>query len=149
METILLTQTNFNKLKEEIKKNKDKKVIFTSEDDELNRKVLEKLPISILLLNQKNRKDFTKQRNSGLNQVLAKIAKKNKIQIGINLDELVPAQGKTESQLLARIQQNIKLCNKNKIQMQFISKQKQNLNSLKALGSTLGMPSWMTSELEE
>jgi len=148
METILLTQTNFNKLKEEIKKNKDKKVIFTSEDDELNRKVLEKLPISILLLNQKNRKDFTKQRNSGLNQVLAKIAKKNKIQIGINLDELVPAQGKTESQLLARIQQNIKLCNKNKIQMQFISKQKQNLNSLKALGSTLGMPSWMTSDFE-
>ncbi|MBU1129515.1 MAG: hypothetical protein KJ949_02705 [Nanoarchaeota archaeon] len=147
MQSIILTQTNFNKLKEEIKKNKDKKRIFTSEDDELNRKVLEKLEINILLLNQKNRKDFAKQRNSGLNQVLAKIAKKNKIQIGINIDELIFSQGKTKAQILARIQQNIKLCNKNKIQMQFISKSKQTPNSLKALGSTLGMPTWMTSKL--
>ncbi|MBU4308636.1 MAG: hypothetical protein KJ566_02485 [Nanoarchaeota archaeon] len=147
MQSIILTQTNFNKLKEEIKKNKDKKRIFTSEDDELNRKVLEKLEINILLLNQKNRKDFAKQRNSGLNQVLAKIAKKNKIQIGINIDELISSQGKTKAQILARIQQNIKLCNKNKIQMQFISKSKQTPNSLKALGSTLGMPTWMTSKL--
>jgi len=149
MNSIILTQTNFNKLKEQIKKNKDKKIIFTSEDDELNRKVLEKLEINILLINQTNRKDFAKQRNSGFNQVLAKITKKSKIQIGINLDEIKKSKEKQKAQILARIQQNIKLCNKNKIQMQFISKQKQNLNSLKALGSTLGMPSWMTSELEE
>ena len=130
------------------KKSKNKKIIFTSEDDDLNRKVLEKLEINLLLLNQKNRKDYAKQRNSGFNQILAKIAKKNKIQIGINLDEIIKAKEKQKAKILARTQQNIKLCNKNKIQMQFISKQKKNLNSLKSLGLTLGMPTWMTSEFE-
>jgi len=147
MKHILLTEKNFNKLKEQIKKNKDKQIIFTSEDDELNRKVLEKLEINILLLNQKNRKDFAKQRNSGLNQVLAKIAKKKNISIGINLDEILESKEKQKAKLLARVQQNIKLCNKNKIQMQFISKTKTNSNQLKALGSTLGMPTWMTKNL--
>lgn len=88
---IILTEKNFNKLKEQVKKNSENEIIFSSNDDELNRKVLEKLKIQILLINQENRKDFQKQRNSGLNQVLTKIAKKNNIQIGINFDEIVEA----------------------------------------------------------
>lgn len=63
---IILTEVNFNKLKENIKKLKleNKTIIYSSEDDELNRKVAEKLPIDILLVNLSNRKDFQKQRNS-------------------------------------------------------------------------------------
>ena len=48
-QTILLTEKNFNRLREQVKKNSEKKIIFTSNDDELNRKVLEKLLIQILL----------------------------------------------------------------------------------------------------
>ena len=92
METnqILLTEINFSKLKEKIKKEKleGKTILYSSEDDELNRKVMEKLPINIILINQKNRKDFQKQRNSGFNQVMAKVAKKQNITIGINFDEI-------------------------------------------------------------
>ena len=129
MEQILLTQTNFTKLKQEIEKNKDKEIIFSSNNDEFNRQVLEKLPIQILLINLSQRKDFQKQRDSGFNQVLAKIAKKNKITIGINLDEIIESKGKQKAEILARVKQNIKICNKNKLQMKFISKKQKELHN--------------------
>ncbi|MFH1917894.1 MAG: hypothetical protein ABIJ14_02200, partial [Nanoarchaeota archaeon] len=66
----ILTETNFSKLKTTVNKNKGKTIIFSSDSDELNRQVLEKLQIDVLLLNQSERKDFQKQRNSGFNQVL-------------------------------------------------------------------------------
>jgi RNase P/RNase MRP subunit p30 len=142
----MISETNFNKLRELVKKEK-KPIIFSSKDDELNRKVLEKLPINILLLPLETRKDFSKQRDSGFNQVLAKIAQKNKIQIGVNLDEIIESPNKIK--ILSRIKQNIKLCNKNKVFIQFIqNKNKRELHELKSLGTILGMPTWMTSKLE-
>jgi RNase P/RNase MRP subunit p30 len=145
MKLILISENSFEKARKKIRENKEKEIIFTSENDELNRKILEKESIKILLLNQKSRIDFAKQRNSGLNQVLAKIAKKRKAIIGINLDELIEAKGKQKSQIIARIKQNIQLCNKNKVNMKFIYfKFKKNNYDLKVLGSILGMPTWMT-----
>ena len=142
MEPTIITAKTFNQARTLIKKAKTP-IIFTSDDDNLNRQILEKEKINTLLLNQKNRKDFSKQRNSGLNQVLVKIAKKNKIAIGINLDELIESQGKLKSKIISRIKQNIKLCNKNKVKMQFITikeKNKRNHQNLKTLGLSLGMP---------
>jgi ribonuclease P/MRP protein subunit RPP1 len=148
MEQIFIEESNFDKARKQINENKGKFIIFSSEDDELNRKILEKEKINVLLLNQKERKDFQKQRNSGLNQVLAKIAKKNNITIGINLDELIKAEEKKKSDLIARIRQNIKICSKNKVKMKFISKSnKRNQLDLQALGLVLGMPTWMIKEL--
>lgn len=123
------------------------KVIFSSDDDELNRKILEKEKIAVLLINQKNKKDFQKQRNSGFNHVLAKLAKKNNVTIGINLDELIDTSFGQRVQILARIRQNIKICNKNKLNMSFISqKHGRNIYDLKSLGLALGMPTWMIKE---
>ena len=144
---IIISEKTFEKAKIEIRKNKDKQIIFSGNDDDLNRKILEKEKIDVLLINQKERKDKQKQRDSGFNQVLAKIAGKNKIAIGINLDEIINTNGKEKSEILARIQQNIKLCNKKKIQMYFITQNKKNskeVYDLKALGLTLGMPTLMT-----
>ena len=145
---IILTEENFNKLKEQVKKNSGKEIIFSSYDDELNRKVLEKLSIQILLINQKNRKDFQKQRNSGFNQVLSKIAKKNNVKIGINFDEIIDCNNVQEkARILARIKQNIILCNKNKIKMEFIlRKHRGNIHDLKSLGLVLGMSTQMVKE---
>ncbi|MGY4884488.1 MAG: RNase P subunit p30 family protein [Nanobdellota archaeon] len=149
---ILLTQTDFNKLKNEIKKAKEenKTIIFTSEDDELNRKVIEKLDINVLLINLKDRKDFQKQRNSGFNQVLAKAMKKRNMILGINLDEIIEETNpKKKADILARIKQNIKLCNKNKLKMNFIAQREKNnrdIYDLKSLGLVLGMPTWMTKQ---
>ena len=143
----ILTEKNFSKLKEIIKKTKGR-ATFTSNDDELNRKVIEKLPIGTLLINQSHRKDYSKQRNSGFNQVMAKLAKKNKVTIGVNLDEIIQAEHKKKAKILARVKQNVKLANKNKLKMKFISKKfKKDKHDLKALGLALGMPTWMTKNL--
>lgn len=151
MDYILIKEKDFNRIRSKIKNAKNKKIIFSSGDDNLNRQVLEKAKIDILLLNQSGRKDFMKQRNSGLNHVLAKIAKQNKIDIGINLDEIIEANKINKPKILARVKQNIKICNKNKINMKFIyfdKKNKRTLNNLKSLGLVLGMPTWMTKNLE-
>jgi len=153
MENYILVQgNNFEKSRKEIRENrqtKGKKIIFLSNNDELNRKVLEKEPIDILLLNQSQRKDKLKQRDSGFNHVLAKIAKKNNITIGISLDEIINSREKNKSEILSRVEQNIKLCNKNRLKMKFISlnKNKRDIYDLRALGLVLGMPTGMASHL--
>ncbi len=145
---MIIQSETFEKARKKIKEAK-KPVIFTSDNDDLNRKILEKLDIDILLINLKNRKDFQKQRNSGFNQVMAKIAKKNNIAIGINFDEIIESNPYEKPLILARIRQNIKLCNKNKLKMAFIEqKHKRNVRDLKSLGLILGMPTWMTNSLK-
>ncbi len=160
----LVKENNFIKAREEIKKNKDRTVIFSSNDDELNRKILEKFgknspstssansqskeKIDILLLSQSGRKDQMKQRNSGFNHVLAKIAKKNDVIIGINFDEIIESKGKNKAEIFGRIAQNIKLCGKNKLKMKFLGfKHERDIYDLKSLGLVLGMPTWMVKSL--
>lgn len=143
MDRVIIKEPTFEKARKTIQENKDKIIIFSSNNDELNRKILEKTSINILLLNQSNKKDFQKQRDSGFNHVLAKIAKKNNIAIGINLDEIINSKPKQKAEILGRIKQNIKLCNKNKLKMKFITQEKKNernIYDLKALGLVLGMP---------
>ena len=150
MKQIIISETDFQKARNKIREAKKNgiEIIFSSDDDELNRKILEKEKIDVLLLTLSNRKDFMKQRNSSLNQVLAKLAKKNNVSIGINLDEVLSAKSlKEKSEILARVRQNIKLCNKNKLKMRFISEGNADKYNLKSLGLTLGMPTWMTSAL--
>lgn len=148
--TILIQETNFNKIRQKIKENPKKIIIFSSNNDKLNRKVIEKEKINILLLNQAQRKDRFKQRDSGFNQVLAKLAKNKNIIIGINLDEILESKGEKKKEILARIKQNIKLCNKQKLKMDFIAlkeKNKRDIYDLKALGLVLGMPTYLTKEI--
>ena len=143
---LIIEEKDFTKAREKIRKTKEP-IIFSSNDDDLSRKILEKEKINTLLLNQTGRKDRLKQRNSGLNHVLAKIAKKHNVSIGINLDEIIESKGKNKAEILARIKQNIKLCNKSKLKMKFFSKENRNVHDLKALGLVLGMPTWMTKNL--
>ena len=145
--TILIQEIDFNKIRKTIKDNSKKRIIFSSNDDKLNRKVLEKEKINVLLLNQTQRKDRFKQRDSGFNQVLAKLAKKKNVIIGINLDEILETKGEKKKDILARIKQNTKLWNKHKLKMDFIAlkeKNKRDVYDLKALGLVLGMPTYMT-----
>jgi len=145
---MIIREKTFEAARKQIRKNKDKKIIFSSDNDELNRRILEKENIHILLLNQSGRKDWQKQRNSGFNQVMAKIAKKKNIAIGINLDEIIDTDGKFSSEVLARVKQNVRLAKKNKLKMNFISRNHdKDVYDLKSLGLVLGMPTWMTKNL--
>jgi len=146
----LITKKKFEKIREKVVSGNSDCLVFTSDDDDLNRRVMEKLDINILLVSQSNRKDFSKQRNSGLNHVLVKIAKKNNIEIGIDLDEIIAASSVKLAQILSRVSQNIVLCNKAKVKMKFIfleKKNERNIHDLKSLGLVLGMPTWMTKGL--
>jgi ribonuclease P/MRP protein subunit RPP1 len=145
---IIIQENNFDKARKAIQENSNKRIIFSSDNEEVNRKVLEKENIEILLLNQAGRKDFHKQRNSGFNHVMAKIAKRKGVTIGINLDEIIKSSKKEKAEILARVRQNIMICKKNKLKMKFIYKnQKRNIFDLKALGLVLGMPTSMIKDL--
>jgi len=145
---ILIYENDFDKARKQIQKNAGEKIIFSSDNEETNRKVLEKEDIDVLLLNQAGKKDSQKQRNSGFNHIMAKLAKKKNIVIGINLDEIIKSSEKEKAVILARVIQNIRICNKNKLKMKFIYKnQKRNLYDLKSLGLILGMPTNMIKSL--
>lgn len=146
---IIIYETDFQKARKVIKQNKGKRTVFTSNNDELNRQILEKENVDVLLINLIARKDRMKQRDSGFNQVLAKLAKKKDIAIGINVDEIIDTKINEKPIILSRIRQNIKICKKNKLKMEFISPSGKKLNSydLKSLGLIIGMPTWMTKDI--
>jgi len=147
MKQIIIRENNFQKARKKIKENSGKTIVFASSDDELNRKMLEKEKIDILLPDLSKRKDKMKQRDSGFNHVLARLAKNKNISLGIDFDEITNSKPKEKSEILARIRQNIKLCNKNKINMKFISSKKEDRYNLKSLGLLLGMPTNMVKNL--
>ncbi len=150
MNSVFIEETNFDKARKKIRESKDAEIIFSSSDDEISRKIIEKETIGILLIKQRGRKDRQKQRNSGLNSVMSKIAKKKNIIIGICFDELIECKGKEKTEILSRVEQNIKLCNKEKLKIKFIvlnEKNKRDIYDLKALGSSLGMSTQAIKDL--
>jgi ribonuclease P/MRP protein subunit RPP1 len=147
----IINADNFERFRKELKidgeKERKKLIGFTSADDDLNRKILEKEKVDIFMPLLFYRKDRQKQRDSGFNHVLAKIAKKNNVIIGINFQEIIVSHGTKKANVLARVSQNIKICSKNKLKMKFIAFEERNIYDLKSLGLVLGMPTWMTKEL--
>jgi len=122
-------------------------IIEASDDDELNRIVFENKKVDIIFHLEDKRKPYdpTHFRNSGLNQVLCKLANKNNIHIGFSLDEIL--KSKNQSLLIGRIKQNIKLCRKYKVKMVFASLAKDKyglrlskdlISLMKVLGMTPG-----------
>ena len=147
MQSVIISEEDFQKARKRIKENSKKKIIFSSENEEIIKKILEKETINVLLLNLVNKKDRFKQRDSGFDSVLARLAKKKNVIIGINLDEVLNSEKREKSDIISRIRQNVRLCNKNKLKMEFISSKKIDKYNLKSLGLMLGMPTWMTKEL--
>lgn len=139
---IIISENSFEKAREKIKKNSGKKIIFNGKDDLLNRKILEKEKIDILLISVSGKKDRMKQRDSGFNHVMAEIARKKQVKIGIDFDEIIESKEKKE--ILSRLKQNIKIASKKKINIVFISdKYKRTKKEMQSLGLILGMPTWM------
>lgn len=142
MENMILIEKNFSKLKEIIKKNKNKNIIYFSNDDDLNRKAIEKLNINGLMIPLENRIDFNKQRNSGFNEIFARIMKRKNMDLYIDFDELYNSNEKHK--ILSRIIQNLEICKKNKVQIKFyIQNIKKSDQEIRSLFSSIGAPTWM------
>jgi ribonuclease P/MRP protein subunit RPP1 len=81
-----------------------------------NRKLAENKKIDILLNPEKgSKKDNLHYKNSGLDQVVCKLANRNKIAIGFSFSEFLNSNNRSE--LLGRMTQNVKLCRKYKVKI--------------------------------
>ena len=113
----MINTSNIEEAKRMLKKEQKPRIVL-SQNDEFNRKMLESGNFEILLSPEAgNRKNKIRQTDSGLNHVLAKIASKNKIAIGINLEEIKNLESKAKAERLAKIKQNIKICRKSGTQI--------------------------------
>jgi RNase P/RNase MRP subunit p30 len=122
-------------------KQKEEKIIVLSQDDEFNRKILESKKINIFLINEElEGKNYSKQRNSGLNEVLAELAEKNKIKIGIDIERILKKDKKEQAKSLAKLAQNILLCKKAKTDLITFSEGKlKDKRAITSLLLTLGL----------
>ena len=121
------------------------KNIVQGDSISFNRKVLERKQAEILILNHKHGKDRLKQRDSGLNHILCRIAKENNITLAIDLNELVKeGDKKTKAEILGRIIQNIKLIKKYKNRFKLVNYR--NKEQAFSFLITLGMPTNQAKE---
>ena len=80
-----------------------------------NRRVVESLKIDYLVSPELGeRKDFLKQRDSGLNHVVAKEMAKRGVVMVVDFDSVAEMKGKDKALRLARIMQNVKICRRAK-----------------------------------
>mgnify|MGYP001610880323 CR=1 FL=1 len=117
----MINTSNLEQAKKLIKTEK-KPIIVKAQDSEFNKKILECGNFNTLTsLESSEKSDSLRQLESGLNHVLAKIAAKNKISIGIDLDEILKLDKKEKAIKLGRIKQNIKICRKAKAKLKILN----------------------------
>ena len=132
---------NLNEARKQIQKLKKegKEVIVRAQEPEFNRKILEIKDVNILLSPEiHSRKDKLKERDSGLNDKLCRIAAKNNIKIGIDLEEIKKAEGKERAFIIARIMQNIMLCKKTGAELKILNCKEKDKREAFSLLLTLG-----------
>ena len=102
-------------------KEKNKKIGVLAIDDTFNRKAVEKMKIDYFVLNHKHGRDSLKQRDSGLNHVLARIIKKNNITLIIDCSEFRTKDLLKRSEIVSRVIQNLKIVRKIGCKIKFAS----------------------------
>lgn len=122
----IINTTNIEEARKQINairtKDKDTKIAVLSQEDEFNRKVLEIKGINMIVINESlYTRDYMKQRNSGLNEVLIRICKNKNISIGIELDKIIEKEDIEKAKSLSRLMQNIMLCRKGGVKIVFLS----------------------------
>jgi len=143
----MIRPTNKKEIKKKIDnlKKKNRKVIVLGRDIKLNREILENEKVDTLILQHKPERDKLKQRNSGLNEILCKIAKDNNIILAIDLNELKEVKNKKErGEILARIIQNIRLIKKQKNKFKLLNFK--NKSQAQSFLLTLGLPTDMAKK---
>ena len=117
----MINTSNLEQAKKLIKTEK-KPIIVKAQGLEFNKRILEYGNFNILLsIESSEKSDSLRQLESGLNHILAKIAAKDKISIGIDLDEILKLDKKEKAIKLGRIKQNIKICRKAKAKLKILN----------------------------
>ncbi|GIU68274.1 MAG: hypothetical protein KatS3mg001_124 [Candidatus Pacearchaeota archaeon] len=150
MKIFIVQANDFQKASKEIKFHKEKNslIVVESTNYDITKKILERHKADILLVPLLGKKDKMKQLDSGFDSVLARICKKNNVALGINLEEFFKSKSfKEKSNIISRIKQNIKLCNKYKISIVFFSERKRDLYDLKAFCIVLGLQTFLVKNI--
>ena len=121
------------------------KVGFVGGDDALNRRAIESLKIDYLVSPERGeKKSSLKQRDSGINHVVAKMAAEKGISIVIDFTEISKLKGKVKALRLEGVIQNVKICRKAKCKMKIWGSDDK--KALEAFGISLGMSSGQVVE---
>ena len=127
----ILNTNNFNEIVKQIKNIKEGPLVIQAQNEDFDRKVLEYGKFQTLLSPESSAgKNKIRQTDSGLNHVTAKIAAKNNISIGINLNEIKNLEKKEKAERLAKIKQNIKICRKAKTKLAILGASEQESREL-------------------
>ena len=82
-------------------------------DDVFNRRVVETLRVDYLVSPERGKKvDSLKQRDSGVNHVVARIAREREVDIVVDFNSVAGLKGKKKALRLGRIMQNVRVCRK-------------------------------------
>jgi len=130
---------------DKLAKNKEK-IAVLGRDIEFNRKILEMKKVNVLGLQHKSGKDKLKQRDSGLNEILCEIARKNNIILTIDFSEFQVEDKKLQGKMIGRLIQNLKLMKKAGNKIEILNKP-DDKKSLQAFLLVLGADSKLASEL--
>lgn len=130
----IISQGNEEKVRKivDFLKGKNKIIAVEGFDNIFNRRIIETMKVNYLVSIEKmNKKDNIKQRDSGLNHVLGKLAKEKGVGIVVNYSELRNFEEKELSKMLARIIQNLKVARKTGCEIKvasFAKKKKEMVN---------------------
>lgn len=133
-------------------KGSGKKIAIEGGDNVFNRRAIETLRIDYLVSPESGtKKNNLKQRDSGINHVLAKEAAKRGITIIIDMSSIAKLTSAEKVARLERLIQNVKICRKAKcnIKIASLSKNKNNIvddRGRKSFGISLGMSSSQSSD---
>ena len=120
--TSIINTLDIEKARKMIREAKSKPIIVKAQDNEFNRKILEYGKFDILLdVESGSKKDSLKQMDSGLNEIIARIAAKNNITIGLDLKEISNLDKKQKAITLARSSQNLKILRKTKTKLKALN----------------------------
>jgi RNase P/RNase MRP subunit p30 len=108
----MINTKNINEARKEIQRlvRSSEKVMVHAQDDDFNRKIFEIKDVDMVVGLELNGRDRLKQRDSGMNEVIAKLAKLNGIVIGVDVDRINGLGALEKGKVLGRLRQNVKLC---------------------------------------
>ena len=87
---LMINTKDINEARKEIQKlvRAGEKIVVYAQDDDFNRKIFEIKNVDMVVGLEIGGRDRLKQRGSGMNEVIAKLAKSNDIEIGIDLSKI-------------------------------------------------------------
>lgn len=136
----MINISNINEARKQIQdvKKEGKEIVVLAQDDNFNRKIFENKDVDMIVGLEFNKKDGLKQRDSGLNEVLCKLAKANDVKIGVDIGKISKLSKMEKARVLARVGQNIGLCKRVGVKLVPLGSSKQEVMSffLSLKGST-------------